>query len=307
VRKLDKLGCRASHTAEIRFDACRVPLDNVLGGVDRLERRLREAHERRDGSSVLGAFEQTRPMVAAQALGVARAAHEFAVEWATRREAFGGPVIENQGVSFPLADSLTELLAARLLTYHAAHELDANPSPSVAHGKVAIAKLYASEAANRIVGAVRDQGIARHDIRTEQVSIYPQTSNDGISIVGYSASSTVSVTVRDIDRAGKIVDAAVAAGGNQVYGPSLSVSDTHEAYRSAVKAALADARSRAEALAAEAGVTLGAPVAVVESGGGYPVPYAAPTLAADAAAEVSIEPGVDRITANLTVTFAIGS
>ena len=164
----------------------------------------------------------------------------------------------------------------------------------------------ASEAANRIVGAVRDQGIARHDIRTEQVSIYPQTSNDGISIVGYSASSTVSVTVRDIDRAGKIVDAAVAAGGNQVYGPSLSVSDTHEAYRSAVKAALADARSRAEALAAEAGVTLGTPVAVVESGGGYPVPYAARTLAADAAAEVSIEPGVDRITANLTVTFAIG-
>ena len=57
-------------------------------------------------------------------------------------------------MSFPLADSLTELLAARLLTYHAAHELDANPSASVAHGKVAMAKLYASEAANTIADRV---------------------------------------------------------------------------------------------------------------------------------------------------------
>jgi acyl-CoA dehydrogenase len=122
VRKLEKLGCRASHTAELEFEGCRVPVDNVLGGPDRLERRLKERREggKGKGSSTLGAFEQTRPMVAAQALGVARAAFEFACEYAGGREAFGRPIIENQGVSFPLADIAADLDAARLLTWRAA-------------------------------------------------------------------------------------------------------------------------------------------------------------------------------------------
>ena len=68
----------------------------------------------------------------------------------TEREAFGGPIIENQGVSFPLADSLTELHAARLLTYHAAHAFDTLRDRKVVHGKVAMAKLYASEMAGRV-------------------------------------------------------------------------------------------------------------------------------------------------------------
>jgi acyl-CoA dehydrogenase len=125
VRKLDKLGCRASHTAEIRFDGCRVPADHLLGGDAKLERRLTRAREEADGgsagdaaeledaaaaagataatsngraprggSATLGAFEQTRPMVAAQALGIGRAALEFACDWAARREAFGGPFLD---------------------------------------------------------------------------------------------------------------------------------------------------------------------------------------------------------------------
>ena len=95
-------------------------------------------------------FTIERLMIAARCCGAAARLLELAAVWAAEREAFGRPIAEHQGVSFPLADSLTELLAARLLTYHAAYELDANPSPSVAHGKVAMAKLYASEAANRI-------------------------------------------------------------------------------------------------------------------------------------------------------------
>jgi alkylation response protein AidB-like acyl-CoA dehydrogenase len=70
---------------------------------------------------------------------------------ALEREAFGTKIAEHQGVSFQLADSLTELLAARLLTYHAAHAFDTEPDRRVVHGKVAMAKLYASEAAGRIV------------------------------------------------------------------------------------------------------------------------------------------------------------
>ena len=124
---------------ELRLNGCRVPGGDRLPSGDDGARRW---------------FTIERLMIAARCCGAASRLLELAAEWATEREAFGRPIAEHQGVSFPLADSLTELLAARLLTYHAAHELDANPSPSVAHGKVAMAKLYASEAANRIADRV---------------------------------------------------------------------------------------------------------------------------------------------------------
>src|SRR6478735_3329895 len=148
VRKLDKLGCRASHTAELRFDGCRVPAENLLGGADRLERRI--AEDRGERSATLGAFEQTRPMVAAQALGIARAALEYAVDYATGREAFGGPIIDKQGVSFPLADLASELDAARLLTWRASW-MAAQRIP-FQQGEGSMSKLKASEVAVRATG-----------------------------------------------------------------------------------------------------------------------------------------------------------
>src|SRR3954462_8607504 len=140
LRKLDKLGCRASHTGEIVLEDCRVPADHLLGGRERLEGRIvrgRPAeHEskpltpaeeggaaaavQRRSSAALGAFERTRPMVAAQAIGIAQAALEFARDYAVSREAFGQPIIENQGVAFPLADLAADIDAARLLTWRAA-------------------------------------------------------------------------------------------------------------------------------------------------------------------------------------------
>ena len=120
---------------ELRLSGCRVPdRDRLPSGDDGVRRW----------------FTIERLMIAARCCGAASRLLELASEWAVGREAFGRPIAEYQGISFPLADSLTELLAARLLTYHAAHELDTNPSPSVAHGKAAMAKLYASETANRI-------------------------------------------------------------------------------------------------------------------------------------------------------------
>jgi uncharacterized protein len=163
----------------------------------------------------------------------------------------------------------------------------------------------ASEATRRILGALRDEGIAKEDLRTEQVSLYPRTTDDGRAVIGYSASSTVHATVRDLGKAGSIVDAAVGAGANQVYGPSLRVSDNRAQYRAAIEAALDDARARAQALAAKAGVTLGGPVAIVESGGGTPGPVYDRGMAQAGGAEVPIEPGVDEIAATLTVTYAI--
>jgi acyl-CoA dehydrogenase len=124
---------------ELRLSGCRVPDRDRLPSGDDGARRW---------------FTIERLMIAARCCGAAARLLELATDWASGREAFGHPIAEYQGVSFPLADSLTELLAARLLTYHAAHELDANQSPSVAHGTVAMAKLYASEAANRIADRV---------------------------------------------------------------------------------------------------------------------------------------------------------
>ena len=167
LRKLDKLGCRASHTGEIVFEDCRVPGDQLLGGIERLEERIAKGRESEQGrrpiapdeeegsakavqrrsSAALGAFERTRPMVAAQAIGIARAALEFARDYAVQREAFGQPIIENQGVAFPLADLAADIDAARLLTWRAAWMAAQRQPFENAEGSMS--KLKASEVAVR--------------------------------------------------------------------------------------------------------------------------------------------------------------
>jgi acyl-CoA dehydrogenase len=167
LRKLDKLGCRASHTGEIVFEDCRVPGDQLLGGEERLKARIAKGRQAEQGappvtpaeeggpaaavqrrsSAALGAFERTRPMVAAQAIGIARAALEFARDYASEREAFGEPIIENQGISFPLADLAADIDAARLLTWRAAW-MTAQRLP-FENAEGSMSKLKASEAAVR--------------------------------------------------------------------------------------------------------------------------------------------------------------
>ncbi|CAJ1509764.1 acyl-CoA dehydrogenase family protein [[Mycobacterium] burgundiense] len=150
VRKLDKLGCRASHTAELSFTDVRIPAENLLGGAEKLEHKLARAREvvaggAKSGSAALGTFEQTRPMVAAQALGIARAALEYMTEYANRREAFGAPIIDNQGISFPIADLATQIDAARLLTWRASWM--AATGVAFDRGEGSMSKLAASEVA----------------------------------------------------------------------------------------------------------------------------------------------------------------
>jgi acyl-CoA dehydrogenase len=190
VRKLDKLGCRASHTAELRFTDCRVPADHLLGGEDRLERNLARA-ETAD-SHTLGALEQTRPMVAAQALGIARAALEFARDYAAEREAFGGPIIDKQGVSFPLAELAAEIDAARLLTWRAAWMAAARVPYQ--HGEGSMSKLAASEAAVRATeqaiqvcggwGYVRDLPVEKWYRDAKLYTIFEGTSEIQRLVIG---------------------------------------------------------------------------------------------------------------------------
>ena len=95
------------------------------------------------------------------------------------------------------------------------------------------------------------------DIQTDQLSLSPRTNDEGAEILGYTAVSSVSVRLRDLDRAGAVVDAAVGAGANQVYGPSLVRSNQDALYRNALRAAYADARE-AQALAERPRDSLGA-------------------------------------------------
>jgi uncharacterized protein len=172
-----------------------------------------------------------------------------------------------------------------------------------AQSRTASQALEAADAQlSRVVAALRGAGVAQADIQTEQISLSPRTSEDGVQIVGYTAVSSVSVRVRNLDRAGPIVDAAVAAGANQVYGPSLTRSDQAALYRNALRSAYADARAKAQALAEAAGVTLGAMTATVEGGGNVPMAVAA-GRAEDAKA--TVEPGTQEIQASVSVTFAV--
>ena len=122
-QKYQKHGIRASHTAEVVLDDVRVPGRCLLGGKERLDEKLARARERGHSGQkqpAMSTFEATRPIVGAQALGIARAAYEYALDYAKERVAFGKPIIMNQGIAFKLADMRTEIDAARLLVWRAA-------------------------------------------------------------------------------------------------------------------------------------------------------------------------------------------
>jgi acyl-CoA dehydrogenase len=144
-KKEKKLGIRASHTAEVLLEDCRVPLENVLGGMQKLEAKLEKARTKERSSAALKTFEMTRPSVAAQAIGIARAAFEFATDYAKERQTFGRPIIEHEGVAFKLADMAMEIDAARLLTWRAAW-MARNGVP-FEHAEGSMSKLKAGEVA----------------------------------------------------------------------------------------------------------------------------------------------------------------
>src|SRR5436305_2238418 len=120
-QKFKKMGIRASHTAEVVLNDVRVPGHCLLGGKEKLDARLARAREGKSSrvQAAMSTFEASRPLVGAQALGIARAAYEYSLEYAKERKAFGRAIIENQGIAFKLADMKTEIDAARLLVHRA--------------------------------------------------------------------------------------------------------------------------------------------------------------------------------------------
>jgi acyl-CoA dehydrogenase len=120
-KKESKLGIRASHTAEVVLDECRIPVENLLGGEEKLVRKLERARsgQRSRSADALATFEVTRPIVGASALGIAQAAYEWTLEYLDRRSEAGVPLLKTQRIQQTLADVATEIEAARLLVQRA--------------------------------------------------------------------------------------------------------------------------------------------------------------------------------------------
>jgi uncharacterized protein YggE len=160
-----------------------------------------------------------------------------------------------------------------------------------------------AQAMAKVIEALKDAGISSKDLQTEFVSVNPRYDDAGQAITGYSATNSVSAVVRGLSDVGDVIDAAVAAGANNVSGPSLARDDQDKLYRNALEDAVADARQKATALARAGGVSLGA-IRSLDESPESPGPLVYGALAKTDSA-TPIEPGTAEITASVRVVFAI--
>jgi alkylation response protein AidB-like acyl-CoA dehydrogenase len=184
--KFKKMGIRASHTAEVILDDVRVPGRCLLGGKDKLDERLARAREgkRSNSQAALATFEATRPAVGAQAVGIARAAYEYALDYAKDRKQFKRAIIENQAIAFKLADMKMRIDAARLLVWRAAWM--GKTGKRFQSGEGSMSKLFAGETAVWVTeqaiqilggyGYVRDHPVERWHRDSKIYTIFEGTS-----------------------------------------------------------------------------------------------------------------------------------
>jgi uncharacterized protein len=164
---------------------------------------------------------------------------------------------------------------------------------------------------NAIMAALTGLGVAEEDIQTSNFSVYANQNydtNGQPTDVVYIADNTVTVTVRDLTKLGDVLGQTVAAGANNIYGVSFTVSDQSALEADARAKAMADAKARADQLAQAAGVTLGAPVTITELSGGvipYPHDVRAEDMAASGGAAVPVSGGQVSVQLHVTVTYAI--
>jgi acyl-CoA dehydrogenase len=157
--KVKKHGLRASHTADVHLDDCRIPGSCLLGGKEKLDERMARVREgkRAKSQAAMQTFEASRPTVGAQALGIARAAYEYALDYSKERQQFGRAIVENQSIAFDLANMKMEIDAARLLVWRAAwmgrngHRFE-NAEGSMSKLKAGEVAVWVTERAIQILG-----------------------------------------------------------------------------------------------------------------------------------------------------------
>jgi uncharacterized protein len=202
--------------------------------------------------------------------------------------------------------------SGRTITVSATGTADATPDvvtlqigveTSAATASAALADNNGKAAA--LIATLKSKGVAEKDLQTSGLSMNPAYDRDG-KITGYSVQNMLSVVLRDTSTSGAVIDAAATSGGNaaRIQGISYSVSDDSKQRAAARAAAVQNAQTQAQQIAAAAGVQLGAVVTVSEGSTVSPMPYAT-SAAADAAGSVPMQPGTAEMTVSLQVTFSI--
>jgi uncharacterized protein YggE len=162
-----------------------------------------------------------------------------------------------------------------------------------------------AKAMTDVIAAIKGLGVADADIKTTDISLYPQYGNGSPQkIVGYQMNEQVLVTVRDLDKAGDVVDAATAQGANAVNGISFESGDPVKAQDDARAAAVAAAKVSAQAMAKAGDVSLGGVVSITDASPTSPIWYA-PAAGAMKDLATPVQPGTQDLSATVTVVFAI--
>jgi uncharacterized protein YggE len=213
--------------------------------------------------------------------------------------------------------SITQTIAGTRLDINATGEVTRVPDVAIISAGVVTRSATASAAMQenakrmeQVIAALKRAGIADRDIQTSSINLNPEykyVENQPPQLVGYSASNQVTIRFRDIRNSGRILDALVSQGANQINGPNLTVDKPEAALDEARAKAIANARARADLYARALGLKVVRVVSVSESGGNYPVPPPMPMYArAEAAsAKTPIEPGEQKLQVNLSVTFEL--
>lgn len=164
----------------------------------------------------------------------------------------------------------------------------------------------AATAMTNVIAAVKALGIAEDDIQTSGLSLYARYDDkSSTKIVGYAISEQIQVTVRDLDKAGDVIDTATAKGATDVNGISFEIADPAAAQDAARAAAVTTARTSGLAMAAAGNVTLGAVVSIADASAPTPIYYGGAGAAPAADVRTPVQPGTQEITAVVTVVFEL--
>lgn len=213
--------------------------------------------------------------------------------------------------------TITQAIGGTRLDVNASGEVTRAPDIAVVSAGVVTRAASAGSALQqaaarmaRVRSALRAAGIEDRDIQTSNISLNPEyryDNNQPPRLTGYTASNTVNVRFRDIASAGKVIDALVAEGANQINGPTLTIDKPEAALDEARAKAVAAGRARADLYARSLGLRVVRVVAVSESGSSYPAPPPMPMMARAemAAADTKIDPGEQKLQVNLAMTFEL--
>lgn len=224
------------------------------------------------------------------------------------------PVLSQQPAIYPAGPAI--LADTTLLTVEAKGEVQRAPDIATVSAGVVTRAASANAALTenrqrmtRVVEALRQAGIDRADIQTRQLMLNPQyryRENETPTIEAYEARNEVSITVRELDDVGPVLDALVAVGANQFNGPSFELEEPASALDEARQQAMRTARQRAELYAQAAGLSVRRIVSISESTAYMPPPMPVRTMAVqEAAADTPVEPGRLSMSADLTVVFEL--